>query len=176
MNAIAEFINPDEQKSLVDWAYEVRNLLEPNPASPKRFFKRLKELPENTLVDKVIQKILKVYKLDTTLKYDGDLGSLLSWHDEGGSVHEHTDKPLEYPALRHYRFNLFINLPDAGGVPIYNGKPLDVEERRLVPYEADIHPHSSTKVIGIKPRIVLSFGWLFSEVCCDEEQKMADPI
>lgn len=146
---------------LLDWAYSMRSMLRPNGVSPHRFFRPLKELTDIPLVAEVGVRVLKAYGLENTKKEDGPLGSILSWHNTGGSVHEHTDD--FNTGMSHKRFNLFLSLPISGGIPIYNGRHLDVEERMVVPYEADKILHSSTPVVGEKPRIIISYGWQFDK-------------
>lgn len=166
MKAVKGFITNKERDALLEWATDCRKSLKPNGVTPYRFFNFLDKLPHNNLVSSISERVLDNYGLGDTPKIDGHLGSLLSWHEEHAAVHPHTDDP-RLQGYRHYRFNLFLSVPNVGGVPIYNGEQIDVEEGMLVPYEADVHEHSSTKVVGDKPRIIISFGWLFKESICN---------
>lgn len=158
MDKIKNFITDEEHSELKEWAYSVRGYLWEN--FRYRYFRVLDEIPENELVETIKKRVLKAYGLDGVPVIDGGLGSILSWHEEGGFVHLHTDK---YGDNKHYRFNLILSLPEDGGIPIYNGKELEVEEKMLLPYDAGEHLHASTKTVGSKPRIMLSFGWLFDK-------------
>ena len=158
MDKIKDFITDEEHLQLKEWAYSMRSHLIVN--FKHRYFRELSEMPRNELVDTIKKRVLKTYGLDGISTVDGGLGSLLSWHEEGGFVHLHTDK---YDDNKHYRFNLILSLPQKGGIPIYNNKELKVEEKMLLPYEASKYYHASTKSVGAKPRIVLSFGWLFDK-------------
>ena len=43
---------------------------------------------------------------------------------------------------------------------IYDGKELSVKERMLIYYRPDLHGHGTTRVIGDRHRLNLSFGFL----------------
>jgi len=156
--SVKKFITTDEHVELLEWSKRMEKLLKTNKITGQRFFRSLKDLEYNNIVNNISIRILEEYKLEGVPKKDGNLGGLLSVHRNGGHVHPHTDPEN---GGRHLRFNLFLSLPKEGGIPIYNGEQINVEERMLVPYEADIHEHSSTKVVGEKPRIIISFGWVF---------------
>ena len=158
MKTFKDFITKEEQEELLTWSKSVRPFLRPN-ATPNRFYRFLNVIPKIPLVGVIEQRILESYNLQDTPKEDGRLGSLLSWHQTGGAVHEHNDD--FNTGKRHIRFNLFLSKPDSGGAPIYDGKELEFEERMLIPYEADKFFHSSTPVVGVKPRIIISYGWQF---------------
>ena len=152
------FISKAECADILLWVEECRYLLNPNPVSENRFFNNLNNLPSNTLVKAIQQKVLAEYGLSDVEREDGFLGSILSYQTEGAFVHHHTDT---IEGKRHLRFNLFLSVPESGGVPIYNGEEMPIKERMLIPYEADKYLHSSTPVVGNKPRIIISFGWAF---------------
>ena len=158
MDKIKDFISAEEHLQLKDWAYSMREHLQVN--FRYRYFRVLTEMPKNKLVETIKRRVLEAYGLEDVPRIDGGLGSILSWHEEGGFVQPHTDK---YEDNKHYRFNLILSLPKEGGIPIYNGKELEVEERMLLPYDAGEYLHSSTKTVGDTPRIMLSFGWLFDK-------------
>ena len=60
----------------------------------------------------------------------------------------------------HHRLNVLIQLPEEGGNNIYDGKELAVKERMLVYYRPDLYIHGSTRVIGNRHRLNLSFGFV----------------
>jgi hypothetical protein len=155
-----DFISKGECAELLEWAKECKPLLRKNSAGPHRHFNNIKRLPNNTLVRKVQKRVLSTYKLSDVDKEDGFIGSILSFQTEGAFVHSHTD---EIKNKRHLRFNLFLSVPESGGVPIYDGEEMPIKERLLIPYEADRYFHSSTPVVGNKPRIIISFGWSFDD-------------
>lgn len=73
-------------------------------------------------------------------------------------MHEHRDH--NHRGLIHTRFNVLVSKPEAGGEPINNGRMIDVNEGEVWRCNAGLDLHSCTKVVGNKPRIVLSFGYL----------------
>jgi hypothetical protein len=76
----------------------------------------------------------------------------------GGAIHKHTD-PNE-GNLIHARYNVMVSKPFNGGEPIQNGFVLKVEEGDVWKCLAGRDTHWCNTVLGNKPRIVLSFGFL----------------
>lgn len=84
-------------------------------------------------------------------------GNFIGVNYHGGNVHPHVDtKNLE--GWEHVRINFLISKPDDGGHPIVQGNVLDIEECYSWINIASRWLHSSTPVIGSKPRVVLSLG------------------
>ena len=77
---------------------------------------------------------------------------------KGGAIHPHTDK--NEGNLIHTRFNVMVSKPFEGGEPIQNGVVIDVEEGDIWRCDAGLVKHWCNQVVGDKPRIVLSFGFL----------------
>ncbi|KVN49658.1 hypothetical protein WL35_01670 [Burkholderia ubonensis] len=77
---------------------------------------------------------------------------------EGGAVHPHRDS--NQGMLVHTRFNVMVSRPDGGGVPMIDGMLVDVPEGGIFRVDAGLRTHSCTPVIGARPRIILSFGFL----------------
>lgn len=77
---------------------------------------------------------------------------------EGGAVHPHTD--LEHNGKQHVRFNVLVSKPESGGVPVQDDIELFVEEGSVWKCVASQTKHWCTPVVGSKPRIVLSYGFL----------------
>ena len=76
----------------------------------------------------------------------------------GGQIHPHTDPNRD--GLIHTRFNVVVQLPERGGLPIYGGKTIHVSERQYVRCNSGIDQHLCELVEGSKARIVISFGFL----------------
>lgn len=83
---------------------------------------------------------------------------------DGGQLHIHTDTN---PALNengeqlyHTRFNLYVQLPEKGGYPIYNEIHCTLKERTYICCRSNLDKHYCAKVEGLKERIVISFGFL----------------
>jgi hypothetical protein len=85
-------------------------------------------------------------------------GIFLGVNNETGFVHEHKDPSKE--GSYHTRLNFLLSKPHKGGMPIINHKEFEVEEGECWLNLASEWMHSSTPVVGPKPRIVLSLGAL----------------
>ena len=77
---------------------------------------------------------------------------------EGGAIHPHQDG--DHNGRQHVRFNVMISKPEAGGIPVQDGVELEVEEGDVWRCDASRVRHWCTLVQGLKPRIVLSYGFL----------------
>lgn len=88
-------------------------------------------------------------------------GVFLGVNNTDGFVHEHTDRSKD--GFNHVRINFLLSKAIQGGVPIIDGKELQIEERESWLNIADVWKHKSSPVIGNKDRIVLSLGALVSK-------------
>jgi hypothetical protein len=149
------FISKDEQENLKDWAFEEECRLKPNLNGPGRFFNQVNNLAENELVYIIKDRIIKKFNLYGWAA-DPQLGDWLGMQKDGAYINFHKDK---LPIGEHHRFNVLIQLPHEGGINIYNGEELVVKERMLINYRPDLYIHGTTKVVGDRPRINLSFGF-----------------
>lgn len=77
---------------------------------------------------------------------------------QGGAVHEHTDP--DHNGKQHVRFNVLVSKPLRGGMPVLDGQELELAEGEVWRCDASRVFHSCTTVVGVKPRVVLSFGFL----------------
>jgi hypothetical protein len=155
-----DFINVDEQLFLRDWALRNEKYLIPNPSGPYR-----KRSPLNLLDDYPELLIeLKERLLDLEgLRDDNDIliadkQDIVSIQRNKGVVPNHTD----YDRKNGYslrRYNIFISLPDKGGLPIYGGEVLEIKERCVLRVDAGLVPHSTIPNEGDNPRIMLSYGF-----------------
>ena len=76
----------------------------------------------------------------------------------GGAVHRHRDR--NQGRLIHTRFNVMVSKPLEGGEPFIEDDVLDVAEGEIYRVDAGIKMHGCRTVSGLKPRIILSFGFL----------------
>jgi hypothetical protein len=76
----------------------------------------------------------------------------------GGSIHQHQDSGSN--GKMHVRFNVMVQKPASGGMPVQAGVELCVQEGDVWRCNASQVMHWCTPVVGSKPRIVLSFGFL----------------
>jgi hypothetical protein len=147
---------------LAAWVTELRqtNQLGANPYGPHRFHRNIAELgwvhPDLLEIRAALvgRFGLGPYRTDPAF------GDMVSFHEPGAFVHEHTDPVVE--GERHVRLNVLLQHPEAGGTPILDGEPLAIAPGQgwiFRPYKVK---HSSTAVEGSTPRINLSMGWSVS--------------
>jgi len=153
------FISIEEQENLRDWVYKEEYKLSPNQNGPERFFRKIKYLSENKLVFEIKERIIKKFNF-LNFKPEPVLSDWVGMIKAGGFVHFHTDKFPDLYTGEHHRLNVLIQLPEEGGIHIYDGKELAVKERMLVYYRPDLYEHGSTRVIGNRHRLNLSFGFV----------------
>ena len=104
----------------------------------------------------VYQSILVYLQLPLLQELDKEFGALISFSKEGHQVHAHTDP--NPPGKIHTRFNALINKPEKGGEAVIDDKIISTQENELWICAAGKYTHSSTRVKGKKPRILLSYG------------------
>jgi hypothetical protein len=155
-----DFITVDEQLFLRDWALRNEEYLIPNPSGPYR-----KRSPLNLLNDypklliELKERLLDLEGLrDVSDILIADNQDIVSVQRNKGSVPNHIDYDREEGySLR--RYNIFISLPDKGGLPIYGGEVLEIKERCILRVDAGLVPHSTIPNEGDNPRIMLSYGF-----------------
>ena len=79
---------------------------------------------------------------------------------EGGAIHKHTD--TNKGKKIHTRFNVMVSKPEQGGEPVQEDKVIEVEEGSVWRCNAGVVAHWCNTVVGYKPRIVLSYGFLLN--------------
>ena len=120
----------------------------------------------------IIQKEnLYNYEQEPTLK--DSVGYMIN----GGDLHLHTDpnpcdkyynydinnftnKIINENDLVHVRFNVYVQIPHSGGLPIYRNILCSLKERTYICCLSGIDAHYTNKVVGDRERIVISFGFL----------------
>jgi hypothetical protein len=90
-----------------------------------------------------------------------DFGILLSYSTEGHKVQLHTDTPSwdVFKDSEVIRFNTLLSKPYKGGEQVINNQVINAEENEVWYCEARRYQHTSNKVYGKKPRLLLSFGY-----------------
>ena len=84
-------------------------------------------------------------------------GNFIGYNTSGGFVHSHTDH-LSSDGWEHVRINFLVSKPLQGGNPVIDDKEYNIMEDNSWLNIASKWVHSSTPVVGDKPRIVLSLG------------------
>lgn len=103
------------------------------------------------------EKIIKTFSLEGTCQ-EPLFKDYCGYITEGGAIHPHSDPNVG--KLIHTRFNVMISKPVGGGTPIQDGKEIQVEEGDVWRCDAGLVKHWCSPVVGDKPRIVCSFGFL----------------
>jgi len=79
---------------------------------------------------------------------------------EGSELHLHKDPNPINSDLIHTRYNVYVQLPEKGGYPIYNNIHKRLKERTYICCRSGLDNHCCAKVEGKKERIIISFGVL----------------
>ena len=135
----------------------------PNPSGPFRVREIFKKIPEKLdLLDVIKKRIIEIEGIGEDyfepLKED-----FVSIHRNGSKVVEHLDINPDDTTLYSRRYNVFISLPENGGLPIYDNEIINVTEKCLLRSESGVIPHSTTVIQGDIPRIILSYGFAFKK-------------
>lgn len=147
-------ITEQEQTFLLNWIAANQHRLQDNTCGPYRQnFNLLAEDPP--LLREIKQRILEQEKISEWCS-PPVLPDMVTIVTNEGYIHPHTD-PC-YDDSHHIRFNVCLSAPEEGGIPVYAGNEVAIEERQYSRYYVNSHFHSSTPVRGHKPRIYLSYG------------------
>jgi len=151
-----EVMTPEEQQTIIEWANANYHRFQKN--GPGRQFRQFHELPDiPECVHTIRARIIHREKLYRAIQ-EPLLTDYIGYIQDGGQIHPHTDPNKD--GLVHTRFNVFVQLPEKGGMPIYNDETIQVRERSYIVCYAGLHKHYCEKVEGPKARIVLSYGFL----------------
>lgn len=152
------FISEDTQKIFLDWTSENLETFVFNQFGPNRKNRTIaKEDNIFPLVQNLKKQILEVENKDFH-KINLSLRDYIGINFEGAFIQLHAD--YAEPGITHTRWNLVLSYPEEGGESIYNGEINKLEERLIWKCEASKYMHGSKKVIGKKPRITLSMGFM----------------
>lgn len=159
----ADFISEEERIVVKEWALRNEQCLVPNPTGPFRARELFKLIPEKLeLLDVVKKRILEIEEINGK-SFESFRGDFLSIQRNGAKVPEHVDHNPTDKTLYSRRYNVFISLPEMGGLPIYDGEVLYLPEKCLLRVESGLIPHSTTIIDGNTPRIILSYGFAFKK-------------
>lgn len=159
MTIIEDVLDEVERKNLLKWIFSNKHFFQKNKVSYNRYFfdldEKNKKIPKLffELKNRIIKKQnIKIYEHENL--YFGDL---ISFIENEGKIQRHVDPTvLDY---NHVRYIVFLSLPEFGGKPIYNNKIINVSEGQCLKYYANLYFHECEKVIGDRPRIVISYGF-----------------
>jgi hypothetical protein len=143
---------------IIAWAEKTKHQFKANGYG--RSYGILQNLSPPREVWDIKKHIINLYGLESE-KQEPIYKDYCGFITEGGSIHSHKD-PNEQGFI-HTRFNVLLSKPLAGGEPVQEGNIISVEEGDIWRCDAGKVLHWSTPVVGNKPRIVLSFGFLLKE-------------
>jgi hypothetical protein len=159
-NVFRQFLDAEELTSLQDVFQNLkdRGVLKPFPGDPTRY--NCKGVSMDSLPAAVLTIKVKVGELLDVKQYeevDSRTYVFFSYHLEGGAVHAHAHFPPD--GVLELRCNLIVSMPEGGGEPVILDQKVEVGEGDLWVFDSHDR-HWSTPVIGQKPRMMLSFGYM----------------
>jgi hypothetical protein len=165
-----EVVTQEEQQYIINWVTKNKN-----NSFPLFIYNRLngcyfmfiedllKETSDN-LINKNVYEILtniknRIESLENLkeCKTSSELGNLIYIMDSGKKLHKHID--VNDIDSYHIRFNVIIQNPEQGGVPIYAEKKIKTKERCYIICRSGLDYHETTVVSGNKPKIIISYGY-----------------
>jgi hypothetical protein len=164
-----EVITEEEQSILIEWTHlNYRNfILNKNNGGYFIFIDNLNaeiKLNKSSTINGEILKILieireRIVNLENLndSKESNELGHFLYYMESGTRLHRHKDPNDE--GTYHIRFNVLIQAPEKGGVPIYAGKKMKQKERHYIICRSGLDYHESTLIEGNKPKMLISYGF-----------------
>ena len=152
-------INEDEQKQIVEWCRNSYKNFRENGYN--RYSSRLDRHPNvPTCVWDIKNRIVEKENLQNEIE-EPTMGHSVGYMKHAGKLHIHTD-PNGDDGLIHTRFNVYVQIPDKGGLPIYADKLHKLKERTYICCRSGLDEHHATIVRGDRERVILSFGYLLS--------------
>lgn len=151
-----KIINNSEKETLLLWIYSNKNKFCKNNAYDNRYYLKIDNNFPKLFLD-IKQRIISIEKIENYKEENIYFGDLISYIETNGKVHRHMD--LTIKNYHHCRYNVFLSLPEKGGLPIYNNKIIHVNEGEFIKCFSSLYYHESQKVIGNKPRILISYGF-----------------
>ena len=109
------------------------------------------------LVWEIRDRIIKKEGLESYIQ-EPILKDFLAILPPGSFIHKHRDS--NHLGLLHTRFNVFLQVPDLGGITYYDDKVVDAKAGSYVISRSGIDEHWSTPIEGTESRISISYGWI----------------
>lgn len=151
-----DIITIPEQLYLLYWIYKNKRKFIPNLKGPNRKWMDINFENSPKLIWDIRNRIiLKENLID--YKEELSIGNIITCGLQNSFIHPHTDNSSDN--YDHIRYNLCLLKPFDGGDCFYNNEKFFLKERRYIKCNAS-KIHYTTPVIGIKPRIIISYGFL----------------
>ena len=151
-----KIITDEEKEKLLKWVNENLGKFELNVVSPNRKYLNLDENINFPILIKEIKKRILINENINDYIDDSPYGDYVGYITNQGKIHKHIDPSKK--GYEHVRFNLFLSIPEKGGMPKYNNKVIIVNENEYVRCNSSKEYHECEMVFGTKPRIVISYG------------------
>jgi len=157
-----QVVTLEEQQIIIDWVLENWKTFIFNKnnngyyVSPHMIEEAYKNNTVYECIQNIEKRIIKKENLQTFQKPTA-LEDFIYYMDSGTKLHPHKD-PNDENGYQ-VRFNVCIQKPDAGGLPIYAGKKLNIFEREYIICRAGLDTHTSGVIYGNKPKINISYGF-----------------
>jgi len=148
-----------EQLTLLTWVYKNRNKFLPNLIDPKRKWIQLEREKCPELIWEIKKRIVDRENIKNYID-DTHIGDIMTWGIHNTYIPNHTDDTIDNH--KHVRYNLFLLKPFGGGDCLYDSQKYIPSEREYLMCDATKN-HSTTPVVGLKPRIVISYGFLIKK-------------
>lgn len=153
-------MSEDEQKEVVDWCRNNYKYFKVN--GYKRYSGQLDNFYNAPkCVWDIKNRIIEKENLQNEIQ-EPSMKDSAGYMQNGGKLHVHTDANINNDGLIHTRFNVYVQIPDKGGLPIYADKLHKLKERTYICCRSGLDEHHCTIVRGDRERIILSYGYLLS--------------
>ena len=150
-----------DRNKIISWINENNNeskIRNPNCNCEYFYFNNIYDIEIKNIISSIKNNIINIENLNENfISYPYKLGDFIAIYKEGFKLHRHRDENDN--GYYHIRFNAIVQNPIEGGIPIYNGKIQKGNEREYLLCRSGLDYHETTKVIGEKSRIVISFGF-----------------
>jgi len=151
-------LSVEEQKIIVDWTRKHFIYFKPNNGN--KYMQKMsyfENLPQCIWdIKKRIFDKENAHDYEQEPIFQDSIGIMF----KGESLHLHSDPNPPNRDLIHTRFNVYVQLPEKGGYPIYNNIHCTLKERTYICCRSGIDKHCCARVEGDRERIILSFGIL----------------
>lgn len=154
-HAYSDFILEEERLFFLDW-------INKNISSNRRVILSPEDISNAPLelIEKYKSQIIQLENIKNFLS-KAKSGNFVWIEGENSTINYHFDN--NFDKYVHTRYNLILSYPEQGGHSIYGDKVNVLKERMLWKCIAGKVKHGATKVIGIKPRVTLSFSFFIHE-------------
>lgn len=151
-------LSVEEQKEIVEWTR--KNYIYFKKNGLNRYFQLLNYFHDvPNCIWEIKKRIIEkedLFNFEQEPFFKDSIGYMLN----GGELHLHTDPNPKDSDLIHTRFNVYVQIPIKGGIPIYDNKICNLNERTYICCRSGIDFHKCQIVEGEKERVVVSFGFL----------------